>query len=583
MMRRWKKIMALCFALLMSFVMLGSSVEAANGPNEQDWSRAYIMIDDGSANPKQLYNANKSVTISTVKNISYDKKTNTLTLNGYQEAEKKIVANEMGDDFKVKVVGNNQIQGIAVWGYFYGGSLTLEGNGSLEINKNRVQGEPIFLMAEEANAQFKVKQGVTLKVYRDNKFPSSIVVSYSAVAKDGIVFEGNDTLNQKVQKTPEKEAKRMTAAVYELADFIPCTPKDDSVTGIYGALRQAGSSDDKPSYNIYKIQEVFSGIWIASMQDEAGKYFWSSEFNINTNAQKIKAYTTHFTSYSLMMLNKKTSSGIVPDYVACFDYDQQKNEEVCSIYKIRKKDNKNYAIPVEGEQNQPMSILDKYETVSTGRIFYNYNFGGDILYSGSSQNTKPNIDTNDNTKPDASKNSTGNIKSVSSIRLSAISKKIAAGKKLTLKATVLPNNASNKKIIWKSSNPKVATVTQSGIVTLKKKTGGKKVTITATATDGISKYASWKITSMKGIVKKVKITGSKPVKAGKKLKLKAKVTATKKANTKLLWTSSNTKYATVNAKGIVTTKKSAKGKTVKITAMATDGSGKKHTVKIKIK
>lgn len=582
-MKRWKKMMAFCFAFLMSFVMFGSSVEAANGPNEQDWSSAYIVIDDGSANPKQLYNANKSVTISTVKNISYDKKTNTLTLNGYQEAEKKIVANEMGDDFKVKVVGNNQIQGIAVWGYSYGGSLTLEGNGSLEINKNRVQGEPIFLMAEEANAQFKVKQGVTLKVYRDNKFPSSIVVSYSAAAKDGIVFEGNDTLNQKVQKTPQKEAKQMTAAVYELADFIPCTPEDDSVTGIYGALRQAGSSDDEPYYNIYKIQEVFPEIWLASMQDENGNYFWSSNFTINTNAQKIKAYTTSVTSYSLMMLNKKTSSGTVPDYVARFDYDQQKDEEVCSIYKIRKKDNKNYAIPVEGEQNQPMSILDKYETVSTGRIFYNYNFGGDILYSGSSQNTKPNIDTNDNTNSDASKNSTSNIRLVSSIHLSAISKKIAAGKKLTLKATVLPNNASNKKLIWKSSNPKVATVTQNGIVTLKKKTGGKKVTITATAKDGSKKYASWKITSMKGIVKKVKITGSKPIKAGKKLKLKAKVTATKKANTKLLWTSGNAKYATVNAKGIVTTKKSAKGKTVKITAMATDGSGKKHTVKIKIK
>lgn len=144
-------------------------------------------------------------------------------------------------------------------------------------------------MAEEANAQFKVKQGVTLKVYRDNKFPSSIVVSYSAVAKDGIVFEGNDTLNQKVQKTPQKEAKRMTAAVYELADFIPCTPKDDSVTGIYGALRQAGSSDDEPYYNIYKIQEVFPEIWLASMQDENGNYFWSSNFTINTNAQKIKA------------------------------------------------------------------------------------------------------------------------------------------------------------------------------------------------------------------------------------------------------------------------------------------------------
>ena len=193
------------------------------------------------------------------------------------------------------------------------------------------------------------------------------------------------------------------------------------------------------------------------------------------------------------------------------------------------------------------------------------------------ENVKPNTP-----KPDTGKKPSKKVK-VTSIRLSGLSKQIAAGKKLTLKAAVLPKTASNKKLLWKSSNTKVATVTQGGVVTLKKKTGGKKVTITATATDGSKKYASWKVTSMKGIVKKIKITGSKPVKAGKKLKLKAKVTATKKANKKLLWISSNTKYATVNAKGIVTTKKSARGKTVKITAMATDGSGKKKTVKIKMK
>ena len=193
------------------------------------------------------------------------------------------------------------------------------------------------------------------------------------------------------------------------------------------------------------------------------------------------------------------------------------------------------------------------------------------------ENAKPNTP-----KPDTGKKPSKKVK-VTSIRLSGLSKQIAAGKKITLKAAILPKTASNKKLLWKSSNTKVATVTQGGVVTLKKKTGGKKVTITATATDGSKKYASWKITSMKGIVKKIKITGSKPVKAGKKLKLKAKVTATKKANKKLLWISSNTKYATVNAKGIVTTKKSAKGKTVKITAMATDGSGKKKTVKIKMK
>lgn len=193
------------------------------------------------------------------------------------------------------------------------------------------------------------------------------------------------------------------------------------------------------------------------------------------------------------------------------------------------------------------------------------------------ENAKPNTP-----KPDTGKKPSKKVK-VTSIRLSGLSKQIAAGKKLTLKAAVLPKTSSNKKLLWKSSNTKVATVTQGGVVTLKKKTGGKKVTITATATDGSKKYASWKITSMKGIVKKIKITGSKPVKAGKKLKLKAKVSATKKANKKLLWISSNTKYATVNAKGIVTTKKSARGKTVKITAMATDGSGKKKNVKIKMK
>jgi VCBS repeat-containing protein len=67
------------------------------------------------------------------------------------------------------------------------------------------------------------------------------------------------------------------------------------------------------------------------------------------------------------------------------------------------------------------------------------------------------------------------------------------------------------------------------------------------------------------------------------LKLKGRVTASKGANTKLKWSSSNTKYATVTSSGKVTAKKGGKGKTVTITAQATDGSGKKKAVKIKIK
>lgn len=172
---------------------------------------------------------------------------------------------------------------------------------------------------------------------------------------------------------------------------------------------------------------------------------------------------------------------------------------------------------------------------------------------------------------------------ITSLKLTGLSKQIAAGKKLTLKAKILPENASNQKLTWRSSNKKVATVSSAGVVKLKRNSGGKKVKITATTTDGSKISASWKITSMKGIVKKVRISGRKTVKAGKTLKLKARITASRKANRKLLWKSSNTKYATVNSKGVVKAKKSAKGKTVKVTAMATDGSNKKATIKIKVK
>ena len=148
---------------------------------------------------------------------------------------------------------------------------------------------------------------------------------------------------------------------------------------------------------------------------------------------------------------------------------------------------------------------------------------------------------------------------------------------------VTPSDASNKKIEWKSSNKKVAKVTSSGVVTMQKKSGGKSVTITATAMDGSGQKATWKLTSMKGIVKKIEILGKKSVKAGRSQKLKAKVQATKKANTKIKWTSSNKKYASVNTKGKVKTYRAGKGKTVRITAAATDGSNKKKSVTIKIK
>jgi len=86
-------------------------------------------------------------------------------------------------------------------------------------------------------------------------------------------------------------------------------------------------------------------------------------------------------------------------------------------------------------------------------------------------------------------------------------------------------------------------------------------------------------------VESISITASPSVNiaAGKKTKLTAKVFPVSAADKSVVWTSSNTSYASVSSTGVVTTKKAGKGKKVVITAAAQDGSGVKKTITINIK
>ena len=82
-------------------------------------------------------------------------------------------------------------------------------------------------------------------------------------------------------------------------------------------------------------------------------------------------------------------------------------------------------------------------------------------------------------------------KLVTGITLNRISASIEKGKTLQLKATVTPDNATNKAVTWTSSNTKIATVSSTGKVTAK---AAGTVTITCTAKDGSGKKATCKIT-----------------------------------------------------------------------------------------
>lgn len=183
--------------------------------------------------------------------------------------------------------------------------------------------------------------------------------------------------------------------------------------------------------------------------------------------------------------------------------------------------------------------------------------------------------------PENAKPSTPSKVKVSSIKISGKTS-LLTGKSTKLTAVVYPSNASNKELKWSSSNTKYAVVSTSGRVTAKAAGAGKTVTITAKAKDGSGKKAAFKI-KLKGPVKKITLKGSKTLKVGKTTRIRATVTVGRGGSKALTWSSSNEKYAAVSSKGVIKAKKAGKGKTVKITARAKDGSGKKAAIKIRIK
>lgn len=155
---------------------------------------------------------------------------------------------------------------------------------------------------------------------------------------------------------------------------------------------------------------------------------------------------------------------------------------------------------------------------------------------------------------------------VKKIMLNKTKATVLSDKSVKLVAKVYPKNANNKKLLWTSSNKRIATVEKGVVVGLRKGI----VKITVKSTDG-SKLSAQCVVTVKQAVKNIKlnktlITGRK----GTKVTLKAKVTPTKADNRIVKWQSSNKKIATVNKKGVVTVK--GKGyATIKCTSG--DGSG----------
>lgn len=140
--------------------------------------------------------------------------------------------------------------------------------------------------------------------------------------------------------------------------------------------------------------------------------------------------------------------------------------------------------------------------------------------------------------------------------------------KIQLNTTILPASATNKSIIWLSSNNSIATINSSGLVTA---VNVGNVNITAMAKNDTSKKAICALTvSLPKPVSTISLPKNATVNAGETVKIPAIVLpANALQNTN--WLSANTAVATVNNAGIITGVNLGK---VLITATSTTNSNK---------
>ena len=141
--------------------------------------------------------------------------------------------------------------------------------------------------------------------------------------------------------------------------------------------------------------------------------------------------------------------------------------------------------------------------------------------------------------------------SVTEVGLNKTSTTLIEGETETLVATVMPENATDKSVVWESGNESAATVSQEGLVTA---VGEGKATITVKTNDG-GFSASCEVTVNKKVIA---VTGAVlgntelTLVEGEEEKLAVAVTPENATDKSVVWESGNESVATVSQEGLVT-------------------------------
>ena len=163
---------------------------------------------------------------------------------------------------------------------------------------------------------------------------------------------------------------------------------------------------------------------------------------------------------------------------------------------------------------------------------------------------------------------------VTSVSLDRTSLQMFLGKTApqTLVATILPANATNRDVIWMSSNSDIATISATGVVTA---VAAGSTTITVTTVDGSHTATSTVAVATRPVTGVTLNRTSATIIAGQTETLTATIAPANATNRNVTWSSSNPSAATVNANGVVT---AVAGGTATITVTTEDGAHTANSV-----
>ena len=368
--KKWhiQKIAALAgaavLALSSAVLYAAPQVKAANGPCDTgDWSYAYINVRTGEDSTTIF----SSKGTNSIDGMSYDRQTNTLTLNNYKNKTAGIATNMMGDDFKINLIGDNEIGGIGSYGDAWGGSINICGNGSLVINADRAGDYGVAFFAEGTNSVLSVADTCNVTIYSGSK-----AVVYTSDNLTDKPIRDNGTLKENVTYNVSHplQISSLYARYYEYDPYTTNTVYKNEAdnTSLYYIKELTYVESGKVTYTIYKLttKKALGDVYYA---DKIGEYDnIPAGYTKTTLDNPISYYESDGGSggTSQVIINTATSE----KYVSAYAYE---NGE--SFYKICKLLEK---LGVDEQSNDEIWLVDYSNPVTT----YNPVWGSDNLPDG---------------------------------------------------------------------------------------------------------------------------------------------------------------------------------------------------------